>query len=102
VEDIMKRLLLFLCGILLVCSADLFAQGTQASPSKAPGQHFVADPGATTEKVNVALLPHARRDPEETFQSYVMRLVLRNKRIAPDDTPSSLPVRNWKRRSDPL
>ena len=98
----MKRLPLFLCGILLVCSADLFAQGTQASPSRVPGQHFVADPGATAEKVNVASLPRARRDPEEIFQSYVMRLVLRNKRIAPDDNPSSLPVRNLKRRSDPL
>ena len=98
----MKRLPLFLCGILLVCSADLFAQGTQAAPSKAPGQHFVADPGATTEKLNVAALPHARRDPEEAFQSYAMRLVLHNKRIPPDDRLSSLPLHRWKRRSDPL
>jgi hypothetical protein len=102
VEDIMKRLPLFLCGILLVCSADLFAQGTQASPSKAPGQQFIADPGATSEKVNVASLPRARRDPEEAFQSYVMRFVLHNKRIAPDDNPSNLSVLYLKHRSRPL
>ncbi len=98
----MKRLPLFLCAILLVCSADLFAQASQTAPSKTPGQQFIADPGATSEKVNVASLPRARRDPEETFQSYVMRFVLHYKRIAPDDNPGNLPVLNLKHRSRPL
>jgi len=99
----MKRLALFLCGLLLVCGADLFAQDAQTSPNQTGLHQFVADPGGMGEKVNVASLPRAQRDPEEVFQTYALRAILRYMRIVPDEvTTASLPARKLRYRSAPL